>query len=121
MSITFQVAGDHTYYVSSIGVLVHNGCGSRGQLKQNMLKNGPAPGGSYQAHHGLPWKNRDYFAQAGLDVNDAQFGRWVIGGGNGGHQSWSRAYGALWDNYIARHPVPDAADIIDYFLRLNGG
>ena len=23
----FQVAGDHTYYVSDIGVLVHNGCG----------------------------------------------------------------------------------------------
>lgn len=24
----FQVAGDHTYYVSDIGVLVHNGCGN---------------------------------------------------------------------------------------------
>jgi len=85
-----------------------------------MLNNGPAPGKNYQAHHGLPWKNRDYFDLAGLDVNDAKFGRWVKGGGNGGHQSWSRKYGAIWDDYIARHPVPDANDIIDFFERLNG-
>ena len=57
---------------------------------------------------------------AGLDVNDPKYGRWVIGGGNGGHQSWSRRYGALWDDYISRHPIPDTADIIDYFNKLNG-
>jgi len=55
-----------------------------------------------------------------LDVNDAQFGRWVRGGGNGGHQSWSYRYGNLWDVYVKNHPAPDAADIIDYFGRLNG-
>ena len=116
----FQVEDYHTYYVTNNGVLVHNTCSNRGQLKKNMLSEGPAPGPNYQAHHGLPWKNRDYFSQAGLDVNDAKFGRWVRGGGNGGHQSWSRRYGELWDNYIARHPVPDAGDIVDYFSRLNG-
>ena len=116
----FQVEDFHTYFVSNFGILVHNTCGGRGQLRKNMLKEGSAPGKNYQAHHGLPWKNRDYFGKAGLNVNDARFGRWVKGGGNGGHQSWSGRYGALWDNYIARHPVPDANDIIDYFGRLNG-
>ena len=116
----FHVEDYHTYYVSNIGVLVHNTCSARGKLRSNMLKEGPAPGPNYQAHHGLPWKNRGYFSQAGLDVNDAKFGRWVLGGGKGGHQSWSYRYGALWDNYIARHPIPDAADIINYFGKLNG-
>ena len=116
----FQVEDYHTYYVTHSGVLVHNTCSNRGQLKKNMLSEGPSPGPNYQAHHGLPWKNRDYFSQAGLDVNDAKFGRWVLGGGNGGHQSWSSRYGALWDDYISRHPIPDAADIVDYFNKLNG-
>ncbi len=113
----FQVEDDHTYYVGESGVLVHNSC--RGQLKQNMLKQGSSPGTNYQAHHGLPWKNRNYFKSAGLDVNDARFGRWVRTG-KGGHQSWSRRYGKLWDGYISNHPTPDASDIVDYFNKLNG-
>ena len=68
----------------------------------------------------MPWKNRQYFQQAGLDVNDSRFGIWVKGGGNGGHQSWSAKYGHLWDDYIANHPIPDAEDIIAYFNKLNG-
>jgi hypothetical protein len=85
-----------------------------------MLKEGAAPGDNYQAHHGLPWAKRDYFNKAGLDINEARFGRWVKGGGNGGHQSWSYRYGKLWDNYIDKHPIPNADDIIDYFNKLNG-
>jgi hypothetical protein len=103
-------------------VLVHNACTSEnhGDLKKNMLKEGAAPGDNYQAHHGLPWAKRDYFNKAGLDINEARFGRWVKGGGNGGHQSWSYRYGKLWDNYIDKHPIPNADDIIDYFNKLNG-
>lgn len=85
-----------------------------------MLKEGPAPGPDYQAHHGLPWKNKEYFSQAGLDVNDPRFGRWVLGGGNGGHQSWSRKYGDLWDTFISKNPTAEAEKIINYFNRLNG-
>ncbi len=70
--------------------------------------------------HGLPWKNRKDFNAAGLDVNDTRFGIWVKGGGNGGHQSWSRRHGDLWDEYFRNHESPDAADIIDYFNKLNG-
>lgn len=85
-----------------------------------MLRDGASPGSGYQAHHGLPWSERDYFEAAGLDVNDSRFGIWVKGGGNGGHQSWSYRYGQLWKDYCARHPQPNAADIIDYFNKLNG-
>lgn len=117
----FEVEGFHTYYVGDDGgVLVHNTCSNRGQLKKNMLREGPAPGPNYQAHHGLPWKHKDYFSQAGLDINEARFGRWVRGGGNGGHQSWSYRYGALWDKYVECHPTADANDIIDYYNKLNG-
>ena len=94
---------------------------SRGALRNNMLKEGPPPGTDYQAHHGLPWANRDYFNGAGLDVNDPYFGRWVKGGGNGGHQSWSHRYGNIWNRYIENHPIPDPYDIIDFFNKLNGG
>lgn len=114
----FEVEEFHTYYVTGSAILVHNEC--RGKLKENMLKEGPAPGEDYQAHHGLPWAKKDYFHEAGLNVNDARFGIWVKGGGNGGHQSWSYRYGKLWIKYIDRHPKADAADIIDYFNRLNG-
>ena len=85
-----------------------------------MLKIGPAPGTNYQAHHGLPVKIESYFKKVGLDINDARFGRWVRGGGNGGHQSWSRRYNDIWEAYIETHPTADANDIIDYFERLNG-
>jgi hypothetical protein len=79
-------------------------------LRTNMLKEGPAPGDQYQAHHGLPWAEVDYFDVAGLDVNDPRFGRWVKGGGNGNHQSWSRRYGNLWKKYRIAHPIPDRND-----------
>ncbi len=94
--------------------------GKHGDLKKNMLKEGAMPGEGYQAHHGLPWAYRDYFHEAGLDVNDANFGRWVKGGGNGGHQSWSYRYGQLWKSYIKFHPIPNSADIVNYFNKLNG-
>ena len=119
----FEVEDYHTYYVTNAGVLVHNTCvdyGSRGQLKSNMIKHGANPGSQFQAHHGLPWAQRDYFAKAGLNVSDTKFGIWVRGGGNGGHQSWSYRYGKLWKDYQMRNPIPDADDIIDYFNRLNG-
>ena len=120
ITYNFEVKDFHTYYAGDTSVLVHNACGRHGDLKKNMLKEGPAPGDGYQAHHGLPWADRDYFSAAGLDVNNARFGRWVIGGGNGGHQSWSYRYGQLWKKYIKAHPIPDATDIINYFNKLNG-
>ena len=118
----FEVEDCHTYFVGELSILVHNAdCGSRGQLRKNMLKEGPAPGSNYQAHHGLPWEHKDYFGKAGLNVNDPKWGRWVKGGGNGGHQSWSKRYGNIWTTYKEAHPNPNADDIIDFFYKLNGG
>ena len=118
----FEVEDCHTYFVGELSILVHDAdCGSRGQLRKNMLKEGPAPGSNYQAHHGLPWEHKDYFGKAGLNVNDPKWGRWVKGGGNGGHQSWSKRYGNIWTTYKEAHPNPNADDIIDFFYKLNGG
>ena len=117
----FQVEDYHTYYVADLGALVHNSCAKgRNTLRNNMLKEGPAPGPNYQAHHGLPWKNKAYFERAGIDINDAKYGRWVRGGGNGGHQSRSRRYGKLWDDFAKNNPSASAAEIISYFNKLNG-
>lgn len=93
----------------------------KGEDWEEALKEGPAPGSNYQAHHGLPWEHKDYFGKAGLNVNDPKWGRWVKGGGNGGHQSWSKRYGNIWTTYKEAHPNPNADDIIDFFYKLNGG
>ena len=86
-----------------------------------MLAEGDPPGEGYQAHHGLPWHYVQEFSKVGININDPQYGRWVKGGGNGGHQSWSRTYDQLWWKYFKRHDGNyDKADIIDYFNRLNG-
>ena len=85
-----------------------------------MLKQGPAPGKGYQAHHGLPWKNKSFFDRVGLNINDPKYGRWVRSLGNGGHQSWSKRYGALWDVFEAYNSNATAEEIIIYFNKLNG-
>ena len=113
----FHVADYHTYFVGEDCVLVHNSCGGRGQLRKNMLQAGSPQGENYQAHHGLPWKFNKYFTGAGIDINSPEFGLWVRAGA---HQSWSRKYNLLWENYIVRHPTANPEDIIDYFYRLNG-
>ena len=105
----------------SIGGGFGGGASGRNQLRVNMIELFGNPGAGYQAHHGLPWAFKDYFDAAGININNPFFGRWVKGGGNGGHQSWSYRYNKIWENYINNHALPNAADIIDYFLKLNGG
>ena len=71
-------------------------------------------------YHYIPWKNRAYFERAGLDINDPQYGRWVRSIGKGGHQSWSKRYGDLWDAFERNNPNATAQEIIRYFNKLNG-
>ena len=52
----FQVAGDHTYYVSYIGVLVHNAC-----RNPYGKKGGPA-------HQEVIQRTKEYFEQLGYEV-----------------------------------------------------
>ena len=47
----FQVQDDHTYYVSNIGVLVHNDCGDIGPYNRLRRENA---GSGNQVHHILP-------------------------------------------------------------------
>ena len=54
----------------------------RATLKDRMAAISPRPGGlfgwlKYEAHHDLPWQMRDWFADHGIDVNDAAYGRWA--------------------------------------------
>ena len=54
----FQVAGDHTYYVSDIGVLVHNAC-----TNKNGKKGGPA-------HQRVIQETKEHFEQLGYTVTE---------------------------------------------------
>jgi RHS repeat-associated protein len=68
-----------------------------------------------QAHHELPWKNRDFFAGKGINVNDPQFGRWVEGNA---HRKWSAEYGREWDQFIEANPNATPQDIMNKLQEL---
>src|SRR5262249_31631586 len=109
----FEVEGDHTYFVGRRdgGMWVHNGsCDPptwRGGLKSAM---GEAPFDGAQAHHGLVWRYRDWFAERGLNVNDSQHGWWV----GDSHQSWSYGYGKEWTEFIAQNPDASKEAVLDF-------
>jgi len=46
------------------------------EIKNGRLAPGDIPRG-YQAHHDFVWKEREWFARRGIDVNNPAFGRWV--------------------------------------------
>ena len=113
---------DHTYFVGAAqgGTWVHNSgdCDAPGslfgeedfvsqsptkrwQLRDNMIEAGNHPSfEGAQAHHELPWEFREEFASRGLNVNDAEFGKWV--GDN--HQIWSSEYQMKWRKWLDAHP-----------------
>jgi hypothetical protein len=39
----------------------------------------------YETHHDFPWQQKKWFADHGIDVNDAAYGRWVK---KEEHRSW---------------------------------
>lgn len=79
----FEVKDYSSYFVSKDGVWVHNSdeCAVPVPKNRNGLRRamGEKPYDNALAHHGLPWKYREWFAKRGLDVNDPQFGSWVRG------------------------------------------
>ena len=88
---------------------------NRNGLRSAMEKISPKPFAEAQAHHGLPWNYREWFAQRGLNVNDPKFGAWVKGGGNGGHQSWSKAYDNVWNKFITDNPNATAQQVEKFY------
>ena len=124
----FEVEQFHTYFVGKSGLWVHNTqCYHaitpptyRGGLRENM---GAAPVHmtNPQAHHELPWTFREWFADAprGLDVNDAQFGTWVEGGGSPDqHQGFTQAYQNAWSRFMADNPLATRDQVLEYLNHL---
>ena len=92
-----------------------------GKLKENMKKAGntkPADMENPQAHHGLPWKFKDWFAAHGLDVNQAEYGFWVE---REPHQHWSRDYNDMWGEFIEANPFATSEKIIQFMGQLMTG
>ncbi len=93
----------------------------RGKLKENMKNAGntkPADMKNPEAHHGLPWKFKDWFAAHGLDVNQAEYGFWVE---RGQHQKWSRDYNDTWGEFIEANPFATIENIIQFMGQLMTG
>lgn len=91
---------------------------NRNELKNAMRKISSKPFASAQAHHGLPWKYREWFAKIGLNINDPKHGAWVKGGGNGGHQSWSKEYDNVWKEFIENNPNASANQVECYYYKI---
>jgi len=90
-------------------------------LKNNMAKAGITKPSNYvnpQVHHNLPWKFRKWFADLGINVNEARFGRWVEGTPPGTHQNWGRAYQDAWETFINQNPNASQNDVLAELQRL---
>jgi hypothetical protein len=70
-------------------------------LKNRMIRAGDTkPGIDYEAHHDLPWEFREWFAAHKIDVNDAQYGRWVH---IDDHKTWHNEnpkFNEVWEDFI---------------------
>ena len=94
---------------------------SRGGLKRAMKAQRIKPPQGMvkpQAHHNLPWKHREWFAERGLNVNDPKFGRWVSGTQPGPHQKWTPRYGKEWDDFISKNPNATRKKVLDHLKKL---
>ena len=73
----------------------------RGQLAYRMKKLQPRPSALHQAHHDLPWEFRREFAEAGVNINESIFGRWVS---QSDHVRWHNHmtpdFNAHWKNWL---------------------
>jgi intein/homing endonuclease len=80
----FEVDTNHSYYVSSEHVLVHNRRPCSRRLGNNMAKAGsPRPGKGFHAHHIVSINHpralgtRDILTGEGIDIDDAINGVWL--------------------------------------------
>ena len=77
-----EVENLHTYYVSGLGILVHNA-----NYRARNLAQEPRPRSlrKPQVHHDLPQASRfqEIFEDLGLDIHDPALTRWVEGSSHG--------------------------------------
>jgi len=84
---TLKAAGIHDHIIAMLVLGGEIEVAKSRQVLANRLKriSPPPKNGRYHAHHDLPWEFRKEFGAFGLDVNDAQYGRWVH---INDHQNW---------------------------------
>jgi len=74
------------------------------KYKMKRLAPGDIPKG-HQAHHDFVWKQREWFADHGIDVNNPAFGRWVP---KKLHKKWHNQepqFNKFWENIIEEERV----------------
>jgi Ca2+-binding RTX toxin-like protein len=84
--------------------------------------------GHVNAHHDFLWDERKWFIAHGIDVNKAEYGRWVAATKPGTapavgkrlHQSWSLDFKQRWVNFIADEPAAGYTkqQVIDFMMQL---
>jgi hypothetical protein len=70
-----------------------------------------------QAHHDLPEKFQKEFNAVGLDIDAAEYGRWVKGSEQGvenvgTHQNWSYDFNQEWEKFLNREGIPPTKEEI---------
>jgi hypothetical protein len=92
---------------------------NRAGLRQAMGQ--PPPGmRNPQGHHNFPWKLRDWFAapRRGINVNAADYGRWVEGTPPGPHQVWHAEYSAAWNTFAESYSNADRWQVLAFLKYL---
>lgn len=122
----FEVEDNHNYFVSELGVLVHNGC-SRQNIQRAKYKAYTGKDATGEVHHGFPEQFSDWFTSKGIDINS---GEWYfdltpemhrLKSGNGIHTNNSHAgmtWNKAWEVFIGGSDDALVEDIVDEFNRL---
>jgi hypothetical protein len=105
------VVGDtitkHADEVANTAVKTFKKASSR-RLAKNLEEAGipkPSTMKNPEAHHDLPEVFQDDFNRVGLDIDEAQYGRWVEGAekgikNEGKHQNWSYDFNKEWKEFL---------------------
>ena len=111
-------AGDAANTIDT-GRTASRGTGSKGTLRDR-LGDPPSWMKNAHAHHDLPQAKRfqDHWKRVGLDINDPAYGRWVQGGPQGSHQSWSRAFNEEWRSFFKQNSQATREEILKHMEKL---
>ena len=86
--------------------------GGRLSLRKRMIRDhGPPPAWmkNPEAHHDLPRKFRRNFENAGVDIDDPKYGRWVE---RHPHRTWSSKLNDEWGEFFRLHTEPTQEQIL---------
>jgi hypothetical protein len=91
-------------------------------FRDNLVTRTKQDNPDYQAHHQLPQKYRAVFEQAGLMIDDPQYGLWWCSkpGVPTNHQSQAASYNAKWDEFFAASASAPQDEILAYMRSLVG-